>query len=70
MIDDAGDINLNRRELGEEEDLDYAIDQDNEFQEKELRTKILFSIQGLGAVRTIEKEGKRIDAYIKGDYCQ
>lgn len=31
MIDDAEDIHLNRRELGEEEDLDYAIDQENEF---------------------------------------
>ena len=27
-------------------------------------------MQGLGGIRKIEKQGKKIEAYIKGDYCE
>lgn len=46
------------------------LDQDNEFEERDLRSKVLFAMQGLGGIRNIKKDGKQIEAYIKGDYCE
>lgn len=48
-----------------ERDLGY-----DEFEEKDLKDKILFAVQGLGSIKTIKKDGRQIEAYIKGDYCE
>lgn len=65
MLDEE-EVFKERRELGEDEDLELAIDHDQELEEKDLRTKVVFAIQGLGSVRTVKRRGRDIEAYIKG----
>lgn len=45
------------------------MDRDERLEEIELKNKIIFSIQGLGGVRTIKHQDKILEAYIKGPHC-
>jgi hypothetical protein len=45
-------------------------DHDEHQEIKELKNKIIFSIQGLGGVRTIKHRDRILEAYIKGPHCE
>lgn len=46
-----------------------AIDRDNEFEDKDLKTKIIFAVQQIGKVETFKKDGRTIEAYLKKEHC-
>lgn len=35
-----------------------------------MKNKIIFSMQGLGGVRTIKRNDRLLEAYIKGQHCE
>ena len=45
-------------------------DQDLEQEERELKTKIIFNMQGLGGIRSIKRNDRLLQAYIKGPHCE
>ncbi len=49
--------------------MELAIDHNYEVEDKELKDKVLFAVQGLGSVRSIQQGDKTIEAYIRGPHC-
>ncbi len=46
------------------------IGHNEEQQDKKLKEKIIFAIQELGGEQTIERNGKKLNAYLKGRHCE
>lgn len=62
--------NAPRRDLDNEDDIERLVDQNQEEEDRELKNKIIFNIQGLGGIRTIKTQEKVLEAYIKGTHCE
>jgi hypothetical protein len=69
-MEDIDELENNKRDLGGDEDLELMMDHDQEHEERELKNKIIFSMQGLGGVRTIKRQDRVLEAYIKGPHCE
>ena len=57
-MEEFEDISARRRELGAEEDLEMIADHDLQQEEKDLKNRLIFSIQGLGGIRNIKRGDK------------
>lgn len=60
------------RELGQEDDInDLDGSEDNyNSNRKQLKEDLLFAVQGFGGIQRVNKDGMKIDAYIKGKHCE
>ncbi len=59
-----------RRDLSNEDDIERMVDYDQLEEERDLKNKVIFSVQGLGGIRTIKRQDKILQAYIKGPHCE
>lgn len=50
--------NAPRRDLDNEDDIERLVDQNQEEEDRELKNKIIFNVQGLGGIRTIKAQEK------------
>jgi len=68
--EDLQDVRL-IRELGQEDDINDLDDNEDNYNNnrKQLKDDLLFAIQGFGGIQRINKDGMKIDAYIKGKHC-
>ena len=57
-----------KRDVGEEEDLEQIMDYNQDEFERDLKSQIVFAMQGMGGVRVVDEA--EMTAYIKGKHCE